>query len=91
MSAFEPWSQVFLKSSYSMLIHRLSIRFHAWQSALLFTAIMVFHLIFSWSTFLSWVFFLADLGLIAALTLKAYKDAEILDRCVFSSLRMLVS
>lgn len=56
------------------------IRFHAWQSALLFTAIMVFHLIFSWSTFLSWLFFLCDIALIAVLTLRAYKDAEILDR-----------
>ncbi|KAH7144091.1 hypothetical protein EDB81DRAFT_857476 [Dactylonectria macrodidyma] len=56
------------------------VRFHAWQSALLFTAIMVFHLIFSWSTFLSWVFFLGDLALIAFLTLRAYRDAEILDR-----------
>merc|ERR1712169_121338 len=28
------------------------VRFHAWQSALLFTSIMVLHLIFSWSSFL---------------------------------------
>ncbi|KAH6880165.1 hypothetical protein B0T10DRAFT_609754 [Thelonectria olida] len=56
------------------------VRFHAWQSALLFTAIMVFHLIFSWSTFLSWVFFIGDLALVAFLTLRAYRDAEILDR-----------
>jgi uncharacterized membrane protein len=55
-------------------------RFHAWQSALLFTAIMVFHLLFSWSTFLSWLCFLGDVALIAGLTLKAYRDAEILDR-----------
>ena len=55
-------------------------RFHAWQSALLFTAIMILHLIFAWSTFLSWVFFICDLCLIAFLTLKAYRDAEILDR-----------
>ncbi|CAM1507389.1 Fc.00g070300.m01.CDS01 [Cosmosporella sp. VM-42] len=56
------------------------VRFHAWQSALLFTAIMVFHLILSWSTFLSWVFFIADMALIAFLALRAYRDAEILDR-----------
>lgn len=43
---------------------------------------MVFHLIFAWSTFLSWVFFLGDLALIAVLTLRAYRDAEILDRYV---------
>ena len=55
-------------------------RFHAWQSALLFTAIMIFHLVFSWSSFLSWFFFFGDLVLIALLAFKAYKDAEILDR-----------
>ncbi|KAK5996613.1 hypothetical protein PT974_01950 [Cladobotryum mycophilum] len=56
------------------------VRFHAWQSALLFTAIMVFHLLFSWSSFLSWIFFFGDIALIGFLTLKAYRDAEILDR-----------
>ncbi|OAA53039.1 UPF0132 domain protein [Cordyceps fumosorosea ARSEF 2679] len=56
------------------------VRFHAWQSALLFTAIMVLHLLFSWSKFFSWLFFLGDLALIGFLSLKAYRDAEILDR-----------
>ncbi|KAM3426603.1 hypothetical protein NHJ13734_009360 [Beauveria thailandica] len=56
------------------------VRFHAWQSALLFTAIMTLHLLFSWSKFFSWVFFLGDLALIGFLSLKAYRDAEILDR-----------
>lgn len=55
-------------------------RFHAWQSALLFTAMFVLHLLFSWSTFLGWVIFLSDLGLIAFLTLRAYRDADMLDR-----------
>ncbi|TVY67417.1 hypothetical protein LSUE1_G005347 [Lachnellula suecica] len=57
------------------------VRFHAWQSALLFTAMFVLHLIVSWSTFLSWVIFVADLGLIAYLTMRAYRDADTLDRC----------
>ncbi|TAQ87094.1 hypothetical protein B7494_g4564 [Chlorociboria aeruginascens] len=57
------------------------VRFHAWQSALLFTAIFVLHLIFSWSTWLSWIIFIGDLGLIAYLTLRAYRDADTLDRC----------
>lgn len=56
------------------------VRFHAWQSALLFTAVMVLHLFFSWSKFFSWLFFLGDLALIGFLSLKAYRDAEILDR-----------
>ncbi|KAL2267073.1 hypothetical protein VTJ83DRAFT_4350 [Remersonia thermophila] len=56
------------------------VRFHAWQSSLLFTALFVVHLVFSWSTFLSWVFFLGDLALIAWLVLNAYRDADTLDR-----------
>ncbi len=57
-------------------------RFHAWQSSLLFTALFVLHLVFSWSRFLRWVFFLGDLVLIAWLVLKAYRDADTLDRLV---------
>ncbi|PKS05081.1 hypothetical protein jhhlp_008448 [Lomentospora prolificans] len=56
------------------------VRFHAWQSALIFTAILIFHIVFSWSTFLSWVFFLADIALMAFLALRAYQDADTLDR-----------
>ncbi|KAG6013818.1 hypothetical protein E4U54_006282 [Claviceps lovelessii] len=56
------------------------VRFHAWQSALLFTTILVFHVFLSWSPFLSWVFFIGDIALIALLTLRAYRDAEVLDR-----------
>ncbi|KAJ0166911.1 hypothetical protein CTA2_5330 [Colletotrichum tanaceti] len=56
-------------------------RFHAWQSSLLFTAIMIFHLVFlSWSKFLSWFFFIGDLFAIIWLALKAYQDADTLDR-----------
>ncbi len=57
-------------------------RFHAWQSSLLFTALFVLHLVFSWSSFLSWVIFLGDLVLIAWLVLNAYRDADTLDRLV---------
>ncbi|KAK3905676.1 upf0132 domain protein [Staphylotrichum tortipilum] len=56
------------------------VRFHAWQSSLLFTALFVVHLLFAWSTFLSWVFFLGDLALMAWLVLNAYRDADTLDR-----------
>ncbi|PNP59566.1 hypothetical protein THARTR1_00739 [Trichoderma harzianum] len=49
-------------------------------SALLFTAVMVFHVLLSWSSFLSWLIFIADLVLIGFLSFKAYQDAEILDR-----------
>jgi uncharacterized membrane protein len=61
-------------------------RFHAWQSSLLFTAIFVLHLIFSWSSFLSWVLFIADIGLIGFLTLRAYRDGEWLGAGLFIKL-----
>lgn len=63
-------------------------RFHAWQSSLLFTAIFVLHLLFSWSTFLGWVIFLGDLALMAFMALKAYRDADTLDRYVFVCLKV---
>ncbi|KAK7911882.1 hypothetical protein PG985_014363 [Apiospora marii] len=56
------------------------VRFHAWQSSLLFTAIFIIHLLFSSSTFISWVMVLVDLGLMAFLALRAYRDADTLDR-----------
>ncbi|KAK8029831.1 hypothetical protein PG993_011122 [Apiospora rasikravindrae] len=56
------------------------VRFHAWQSSLMFTALFIIHLIFSWSTFLSWVLILGDLALMAFMALKAYRDADTLDR-----------
>lgn len=56
------------------------VRFHAWQASLLFAAVFVLHLLFSWSTLLSWVIFLADLGLVGWLTFNAYRDADTLDR-----------
>ncbi|KZF19771.1 hypothetical protein L228DRAFT_263624 [Xylona heveae TC161] len=57
------------------------VRFHAWQSALLFTGIFILHLLLSWSRFLSWLLFICDLALIGWLTLRAYRDADTLDRC----------
>ncbi|EON64883.1 hypothetical protein W97_04117 [Coniosporium apollinis CBS 100218] len=57
------------------------VRFHAWQSSLLFTFLFVMHIIFSWSSFLSWLLFVCDLGLIGYLTMRAYRDADTLDRC----------
>ena len=56
-------------------------RFHAWQSALLFSAMFVVHLIFSWSSFLSWVLLVGDIGMIGYLTVRAYKDGEETSLC----------
>jgi hypothetical protein len=62
-------------------------RFHAWQSGILFAIVFVIHLIFSWSTVLSWLIFIGDLALIAFLTLRAYRDADTLDRYARQSRR----
>ncbi|KAI8623652.1 hypothetical protein F5Y19DRAFT_352096 [Xylariaceae sp. FL1651] len=56
------------------------VRFHAWQSSLVFTAIFIIHLLFSWSRFFSWVIVLGDIGLMGFLALHAYRDADTLDR-----------
>ncbi|KAJ4993994.1 hypothetical protein SVAN01_00471 [Stagonosporopsis vannaccii] len=56
------------------------VRFHAWQSSLLFAFIFVVHIIFSWSSFISWVMVVGDVGLIGWLTWRAYLDAATLDR-----------
>ncbi len=55
------------------------VRFHAWQSSMLFAAIFVLHLVLAWSTVLSWMLFAVDLGLIGFLSLHAYRDVETLD------------
>lgn len=36
----------------------------------------IIHVIFSWSSVLSWILFVGDLGLIGWLTFRAYKDGE---------------
>jgi uncharacterized membrane protein len=67
-----------------MFEHRSDyVRFHAWQAAMLFSAIFVIHLVFSWSPVLSWIIFIGDMLLIAFLTLKAYKDGELTYLYVF--------
>jgi uncharacterized membrane protein len=53
-------------------------RFHAWQSALLFAFLFVIHVIFSWSSVLSWIIFSADIVLIGWLTFRAYRDGMLL-------------
>lgn len=64
-----------------VLEHRSDyVRFHAWQASLLFSFIFVVHIIFSWSSIISWLLFTCDIGLIAYLTFRAYRDADTLDR-----------
>jgi uncharacterized membrane protein len=60
-----------------MLEHQSDyVRFHAWQSSLLFAFVFVIHIIFSWSSFISWVLFVGDIGGIGWLTWRAYIDGE---------------
>ncbi|KAF1978358.1 hypothetical protein BU23DRAFT_563971 [Bimuria novae-zelandiae CBS 107.79] len=56
------------------------VRFHAWQSSLLFAFIFVIHIIFSWSSVISWILLAGDLALIGFLTMHAWRDASTLDR-----------
>lgn len=52
------------------------VRFHAWQGALLFTALAVLHLAVSFSRSLSWGLFVVDMVSIAWLSWCAYRDGE---------------
>lgn len=55
------------------------VRFHAWQSSMLFAVIFILHLIISWSRVLSWTLFAVDLIIIGFLSLHAYRDVENLE------------
>lgn len=56
------------------------VRFHAWQSSLVFGALFLLHVVFSWTSIVSWILFVFDILLIAYLTLGAWRHAETLDR-----------
>ena len=56
------------------------VRYHAWQSALVFSALFMVHVIFSWTAIISWILFAFDLVLIAYLAYGAWRNAETLDR-----------
>lgn len=55
------------------------VRFHAWQSSMLFTVLFVLHLILAWSSVLSWMLFTIDLLLIGFLAMRAYRDVDTLE------------
>ena len=67
------------------------VRFHAWQSALLFSGMFLVHVIFSWTRVISWILFVGDLGLIAWLSYGAFRNAETLDRVEVPILGRLAS
>ncbi|KAE8150560.1 hypothetical protein BDV25DRAFT_154173 [Aspergillus avenaceus] len=55
------------------------VRFHAWQSSMLFTLMFILHLVFAWSSFVSWSLLLLDLFMIGFLSMHAYRDVDTLD------------
>ncbi|OAX82712.1 hypothetical protein ACJ72_02931 [Emergomyces africanus] len=55
------------------------VRFHAWQSSMLFTAIFITHMIFAWSRVISWLLFACDIALIGFLSMRAYRDVDSLE------------
>lgn len=60
-----------------MLEHRSDyVRFHAWQSAMVFSALFVLHLVLAWSAVLSWLLFVGDLALIGCGCWRAWRDGE---------------
>ncbi|OJD23784.1 hypothetical protein ACJ73_04862 [Blastomyces percursus] len=52
------------------------VRFHAWQSSMLFTTIFIIHMIFAWSSVISWLLFVCDIALIGFLSMRAYRDGK---------------
>ncbi|PGH10460.1 hypothetical protein GX51_00219 [Blastomyces parvus] len=55
------------------------VRFHAWQSSMLFTSIFIIHMIFAWSSVISWLLFVCDIALIGFLSMRAYRDVDSLE------------
>ncbi|EMC92842.1 hypothetical protein BAUCODRAFT_263832 [Baudoinia panamericana UAMH 10762] len=56
------------------------VRFHAWQSALLFSALFMVHIIFSWTAVISYMLLACDILLIFWLAYGAWRNSETLDR-----------
>ena len=62
------------------------VRFHAWQSSMLFSAIFVLHLILVWSRVLSWMLFTVDLVLIGFLARIFHSGQRNRNLCIMVSL-----
>ncbi|KAK4553607.1 hypothetical protein LTR86_009403 [Recurvomyces mirabilis] len=67
------------------------VRFHAWQSALVFTVMVMVHIIFSWTKVVSYLLLAVDIGLILWLGYGAWRNAETLDRVEVPFLGRLAS
>ena len=67
------------------------VRFHAWQSSLLFSALFMVHIIFSWTKIISYMLLTLDVGLICYLSYGAFRNAGTLDRVEVPFLGRLAS
>lgn len=67
------------------------VRFHAWQSALLFSTMFFIHIIFSWTKVVSWMLFVVDMAAIVYLAAGAWRNADTLDRVEVPFLGRLAS
>lgn len=67
------------------------VRFHAWQSALVFSALFMVHIIFSWTAVISYMLLACDILLILYLAYSAWRNAETLDRIEVPFLGRLAS
>jgi len=56
------------------------VRFHAWQSSLLFLGLWLLHFILSFSTTLAWLLFVVEIGAAGWLAYNAYMDGASLER-----------
>jgi len=56
------------------------VRFHAWQSALLFSAMFMVHVIFSWTKIVSYLLLAVDILMILYLSFGAFRNGDTLDR-----------
>ncbi|TGZ81477.1 hypothetical protein EX30DRAFT_358781 [Ascodesmis nigricans] len=57
------------------------VRFHAWQSSIVYAVLIVLHLLLSWSSVLSWGMVVVEVVLGLYMAGRAWRDAETLDRC----------
>lgn len=67
------------------------VRFHAWQSALLFSMMFLVHIIFSWTSIISYLLLAIDLLLIGFLAFGAWRNGDTLDRVEVPFLGRLAS
>ncbi|KAI6892632.1 hypothetical protein KC318_g13892 [Hortaea werneckii] len=67
------------------------VRFHAWQSALLFSLMFFVHIIFSWTSILSYMLLAVDLIMIGFLAFGAWRHGDTLDRVEVPFLGRLAS